>query len=1066
MAAEGDESSAPLLSGRPAGPVAALPHQTGYGLVPTPAAMSAGRALAGAASQRDGLRTQRVARQQQLLPPPRRQRAAPGLSWMAAHSARSSRRPHVSEASLLEDQVLQEVPSVLRPPALSSSAPSDHPHTFRAPHPHALQLPVYRRSADCRSCELPEDAVRLLVDFAVSGLMELLAFALLDRQFHSVACKRLVHELKWHGVKVLPAGTPDLQPCRHPEALGLLLCPQVGQQFVALPDLAFRGPGVTGEGHDTLCDAFLPFEEDDALLHCQDCNTPILKVEDVISSNYRIMTGRAYLSSTAYNVKVSEDTHEANYTTGQYRVRHVSCSTCSYKLGITYVRADDHENQYKIGKFLVGQNCFVRPACCMLRSRRQSAELPMPLCPRCHRTSVRGSLQLVSIMTEGLCVGRTRQLYELLLRQEAVETLALVPGERSATRRLLSAPRALLAWCLPLLWAATLRKQQRQKQRAAGPPSGHAAEGHSRLPSSSLAPHSQSQAERLGLDPDLWQDALRERMCMLQCLGPLVLGRDDFPAALATVVSFVDTVRRTAKNSAPFGSSRPERAPLLLQLVPALVARSSEKALGSARALALAVRREWVACNSERRNSRSLTAVEMESIVHAITARAAAGVLAEVETASESARRKAGNRTGHLQLPVMASRNLSFQMTDMLAHPMDYSNDTAAEPLLGMNPFAPATPGSWSMETESVSSELSTGDSPMLDTDEEPLSDVTMTSATSTCTDELLLQCLSCGSPSLKADDIMSSDYRIMTGSAYLANAAYNIVVSAFSEEAEYSSGLHTVRDVACSRCMARLGIMYVDAEDEENQFKIGKFLLSQSQLLVPRPGSSAPKSEAALRRHLLELMQCGSGLLSSKSRRDRHRRSRSTSEPMASAIAAAAARERPRERPRERERERAAREPAPPEPEPEQPREAPVAPEEAAPENQEDLQVLVPGPAPAAPPPQRLIVTIQRYIRCMLPVTQYIHTAQTWAVSSANNTWLAGARPADQVDQRQQQQQQQQQQQFQVQRPRQLHVRPPFQQHLPWQPPPLQPPQPPQQSQYTWQPARQPAPARQQPWL
>merc|ERR1719394_1085053 len=100
------------------------------------------------------------------------------------------------------------------------------------------------------------------------------------------------------------------------------------------------------------------------------------------------MTGRAYLTSSAYNVKLSEETHEAQYTTGQYTVCEVSCGTCSLHLGITYIGALDNSNSYKVGKFLVGQQLFVRPPCCLLRSRRVPAEFPTPLCLRCQRIAV------------------------------------------------------------------------------------------------------------------------------------------------------------------------------------------------------------------------------------------------------------------------------------------------------------------------------------------------------------------------------------------------------------------------------------------------------------------------------------------------------------------------------------------------------------------------------------------------------------------------------------------------------------------------------------------------------
>merc|ERR1719359_1500985 len=83
--------------------------------------------------------------------------------------------------------------------------------------------------------------------------------------------------------------------------------------------------------------AYSCFEDDDMLLHCSGCYTPIMKPSDVISRSYRIGAGKAFLTSGAHNVSISTDTHEASYTSGHYTVCHVSCGWCSSKLGVTYV---------------------------------------------------------------------------------------------------------------------------------------------------------------------------------------------------------------------------------------------------------------------------------------------------------------------------------------------------------------------------------------------------------------------------------------------------------------------------------------------------------------------------------------------------------------------------------------------------------------------------------------------------------------------------------------------------------------------------------------------------------
>lgn len=91
------------------------------------------------------------------------------------------------------------------------------------------------------------------------------------------------------------------------------------------------------------------------LLHCQACVLPVLRVDDVISSNYRTMTGRAYLAAIVSNVESASDAYEALYTTGQYTVRNVACAGCKTRLGVMYEDCADRHNAHKIGKYLLGQ---------------------------------------------------------------------------------------------------------------------------------------------------------------------------------------------------------------------------------------------------------------------------------------------------------------------------------------------------------------------------------------------------------------------------------------------------------------------------------------------------------------------------------------------------------------------------------------------------------------------------------------------------------------------------------------------------------------------------------------
>eukprot|EP00929_Paragymnodinium_shiwhaense_P060056 TRINITY_DN30030_c0_g1_i1.p1 TRINITY_DN30030_c0_g1~~TRINITY_DN30030_c0_g1_i1.p1 ORF type:complete len:1040 (-),score=192.71 TRINITY_DN30030_c0_g1_i1:574-3693(-) len=771
--------------------------------------------------------------------------------------------------------------------ASSSSAASAS--ALRGPLPSARRIPptehplvgvsvcLLGATISTRSFEPPEDAIRLIVDFAAGTLLDLLSMALMDRHFMNVARRRLDYELRWLGTgdagacteggsadEALVAGTPQ-------NVFG----PQVAQQFLSLPELQLSAPGLTGrESGESSLAAFAPFSEDEAVLHCQDCHTPILKVDDILSSNYRIMTGRAHLASHCYNVSVSTSTYEAHYTTGQYSVRNVSCGKCDLRIGITYVGANDRDNSYKIGKFLVGQHVFVRPTCCLLRSRRLvPSELPTPLCPRCQKTAVRGNIHLVKLMTDDLHVGHTRQLYELLLKQQAVETLAnsatadtgspLSQRLNAARTKLLQTPRALLSWCLPLLRSQSQNQQQdlpqaRQQDAASSQPAGIrqrpyrppgqgvparratalpiAAFDHAPTRAvSSTAAATMTTRPRPILSPDCWQETIRERVAMLAAsrgaregMRRLRQEAGHMAPFLAAVIRFIGVLCRVAKGSTPTGAIPPERVQLLLELLPSLVtANGRSDALRGARALVLTVRKEWVVAaggqhlhaGGDRFNGAALTSGELESLVAAITACAQRAV-AEASAAAE----------------VVGSSSCPPSAHAPCYEAGDVCRPHADSGISDISMLSEATAYSSAASDERMTSEM------------EELTK-----------NDRVFQCVACGNPVLKTDDILSTQYRIMTGPAYLANSAYNVHISEEDREAVYMSGEYTVRDVDCATCSSRLGVQYVGAVDGENQYKVGKFLVSQELFLPPLEADWPSESEAVLRGQLLDLIRRGS---------------------------------------------------------------------------------------------------------------------------------------------------------------------------------------------------------------
>ncbi|KAL1933364.1 hypothetical protein VTP01DRAFT_7454 [Rhizomucor pusillus] len=90
--------------------------------------------------------------------------------------------------------------------------------------------------------------------------------------------------------------------------------------------------------------------------------------------------------------------------------------------------------------------------------------------------------------------------------------------------------------------------------------------------------------------------------------------------------------------------------------------------------------------------------------------------------------------------------------------------------------------------------------------------------------------CLNCKTHLTTADAIISRQFQGQYGQAYL----FHYVVNIFEGEAEdraMTTGLHTVRDISCTKCHTVLGWTYVRAYSEDNKYKEGKFILEKKLL-------------------------------------------------------------------------------------------------------------------------------------------------------------------------------------------------------------------------------------------
>jgi len=321
--------------------------------------------------------------------------------------------------------------------------------------------------------DLSDDCVRIILEFASEQMTELLNFALVNKQMQKLC---------------LEAFPTD----ENAESLSRALRnPHVAQQIIQMSvfpvaqetkykviykpfedQILRRQEGYLSNEDIIDIDSFMagefqrPSEQDNLILHCSTCYNPILLHANVISPNYRIATGRAYLALRVSNVDIEEDTTFAAYTSGVYEVARVKCSDCKKIVGVKYVGANDPGNSYKVHKYLLGQQQLRMPDCCI----GLLPCFPHGACTRCHAIWTQDTLCLILHMTNQLNPYHNRKFLDLLSSQQREERdhrdmqLAFTVGQKPApppgllldtnnnNRR--KVPRLLRQFCHP--WMAPI----------------------------------------------------------------------------------------------------------------------------------------------------------------------------------------------------------------------------------------------------------------------------------------------------------------------------------------------------------------------------------------------------------------------------------------------------------------------------------------------------------------------------------------------------------------------------------------------------------------------------------
>ena len=91
--------------------------------------------------------------------------------------------------------------------------------------------------------------------------------------------------------------------------------------------------------------------------------------------------------------------------------------------------------------------------------------------------------------------------------------------------------------------------------------------------------------------------------------------------------------------------------------------------------------------------------------------------------------------------------------------------------------------------------------------------------------------CLSCRTHLRAHDSIISKAFQGRHGRAYLFAEVVNIN-SGPTENRLLLTGLHVVADIYCNACDTRLGWKYVEAFEESQKYKEGKFILEKAMII------------------------------------------------------------------------------------------------------------------------------------------------------------------------------------------------------------------------------------------
>ena len=90
--------------------------------------------------------------------------------------------------------------------------------------------------------------------------------------------------------------------------------------------------------------------------------------------------------------------------------------------------------------------------------------------------------------------------------------------------------------------------------------------------------------------------------------------------------------------------------------------------------------------------------------------------------------------------------------------------------------------------------------------------------------------CSSCKCHLANHDEIISKQFQGTHGRAYLFEKVVNVCLGA-KEDRILITGLHTVADIRCNVCHAVLGWKYLEAFEQSQKYKEGKFIIEKAKM-------------------------------------------------------------------------------------------------------------------------------------------------------------------------------------------------------------------------------------------